>query len=67
MYETPVLLRDMAGEAALPSLEGPLLVGREGARVLAGDTPLEGTAGLSCRDGALLRSGLYHSDTSELG
>ncbi len=29
----PVLRRDMAGEAALLSLEGPLLMGREGGRV----------------------------------
>ena len=48
----------MAGEAALLSMEGALLVGREGGRVLAGDTPLEGPAGLS-REGALLRSGLH--------
>ena len=48
----------MAGEAALLSLEGARLVGREGGRVLAGDTPLEGPAGLSL-EGALLRSGLH--------
>lgn len=31
--KAPVLRRDMAGEAALLSLEGPLPMGREGGRV----------------------------------
>ena len=61
----PVLLRDMAGETALPSLEGPLLIGLltglEGGRLLAGDAPLEGMLDLSGLLGALLRSGLHAS------
>ena len=55
---SPVLLRDRAGEAALLSLEGPLLVGREGGRAEAGDGPLL-TLGLSGRAGAALRTGLH--------
>ena len=60
-----MLLRDIAGEAALLSLEGPLLIGLlmglEGGRLLAGDAPLEGKLDLSGLLGALLRSGLHPS------
>lgn len=55
---TPVLLRDRAGEAALLSLDGALLAGRDGGRVEAGDEPLP-TFSLSGQAGAALRSGLY--------
>lgn len=55
---TPVLLRDRAGEAALLSLDGALLAGRDGGRVAAGDGPLP-TFSLSGRAGAALRSGLH--------
>lgn len=44
----PVLLRDMAGDVPRLSLAGPLLVGREGGRVVAGDIP---RAGLACVEG----------------
>ena len=54
----PVLLRERAGEAALLSLEGALLAGREGGRVAAGDGPLL-ILGLSGRAGAALRAGLH--------
>lgn len=54
----PVLLRDMAGDAPRLSLEGPLLVGREGGRVLAGDTPRAGLACVVGRCDLLLLKGL---------
>lgn len=53
-----MLLRDRAGEAALLSLDGALLAGRDGGRVAAGDGPLP-TLSLSGRAGAALRSGLH--------
>lgn len=53
-----MLLRERAGEAALLSLEGALLAGREGGRVAAGDGPLL-TLGLSGRAGAALRASLH--------
>lgn len=54
----PVLLRDVAGDAARPSLEGPQLLVREWGRVLAGDMALAGLACDSCRTGLLLLNGL---------
>ena len=54
----PVLLRDMAGDAPRLSLEGPLLVGREGGRLLAGDMPRAGLACAMGRTGLLLLNGL---------
>lgn len=57
-----MLLRDRAGERALLSLEGTLLLGREGGRVVAGDGPLLETLGLSGRAGAAVRSGLHNTD-----
>ena len=46
----PVPLRDMAGDVPRLSLEGALLMGREGGRVVAGDMP---RAGLSCAMGLI--------------
>lgn len=46
----PVPLRDMAGDAPRLFLEGALLMGREGGRVVAGDMP---RAGLSCAMGLI--------------
>ena len=53
-----MLLRDRAGEAALLSLDGALLAGREGGRVAAGEGPLL-MLGLSGRAGTALRTGLH--------
>ena len=65
---SPVLLRDRAGEPALLSLDGPLLIGREGGRVVEGDGPRADVLSLSGRPGALLRSGLHvQRDSSKLG
>ena len=58
----PVLLRDRAGEGALLSRDGALLLGRERGRVVAGDEPLLATLGLSGRAGAAVRSGLHKTN-----
>ena len=59
MDNMPVLLRDMAGDAPLLSLDGALLMGREWGRVVAGETPRAGPLCAMGLVGLVLLNGLH--------